>query len=88
MADATTDLTVPGDNMDLESAEQKSGFMDALGSVDMLRQIILVVALAICVAIAIFIVILFFLVPTRHSRKFSSLLFSSVLGTHSDFFEF
>ena len=57
MADATTDLTVPGDNMDLESAEQKSGFMDALGSVDMLRQIILVVALAICVAIAIFIVI-------------------------------
>lgn len=57
MADATTDLTVPGDNLDLESAEQKSGFMDALGSVDMLRQIILVVALVICVAIAIFIVI-------------------------------
>lgn len=57
MADATTDLTVPGDNLDMESAEQKSGFMDALGSVDMLRQIILVVALVICVAIAIFIVI-------------------------------
>ena len=58
MADAaTTELTVPGDNVDLESAEQKSGFMDALGSVDMLRQIILVVALVICVAIAIFIVI-------------------------------
>jgi len=57
MADATTDLTIPGDNLDLESAEQKSGFMDALGSVDMLRQIILVVALVICVAIAIFIVI-------------------------------
>ena len=39
------------------SSEQKSGFMDALGSVDMLRQIVLVIALVICVAIAIFIVV-------------------------------
>lgn len=60
MAEATsTELSVPGtDAMDIDGvAEQKSGFMDALGSVDMLRQIILVVALVICVAIAIFIVI-------------------------------
>lgn len=38
------------------SSEQKSGFMDALGSVDMLRQIVLVIALVICVAIAVLIV--------------------------------
>lgn len=46
------------DDSDNESSsEQKSGFMDALGSVDMLRQIVLVIALVICVAIAIFIVV-------------------------------
>jgi flagellar M-ring protein FliF len=37
--------------------EQKSGFMDSLGSTDMMRQLTLVVALVICVAIAIFIMI-------------------------------
>lgn len=62
MAEATatgTELAVPGDDSysgDLE-AEQKSGFMDALGSADMMRQMTLVIALIICVAIAIFIVI-------------------------------
>lgn len=61
MAEATgTELAVAGgmDTPDDDiSVEQKSGFMDALGSADMLRQIILVVALVICVAIAIFIVV-------------------------------
>ncbi len=58
MAEATsTELALPGSDLDLDATEQKSGFMDALGSTDMLRQIILVVALVICVAIAIFIVI-------------------------------
>ncbi|XOV79268.1 MAG: flagellar basal-body MS-ring/collar protein FliF [Aestuariibacter sp.] len=60
MAEATgTDLAIPSDDSgDLDNiAEQKSGFMDALGSADMVRQIILVIALVICVAIAIFIVI-------------------------------
>ncbi len=61
MADATgTELAIAtgGDDLDTEmSTEQKSGFMDALGSVDMLRQIVLVIALVICVAIAIFIVV-------------------------------
>lgn len=60
MAEATsTELAVPGvDTFDADAgAEQKSGFMDTIGSTDMLRQIILVVALVICVAIAIFIVI-------------------------------
>jgi flagellar M-ring protein FliF len=37
--------------------EQKSGFMDSLGSTDMMRQLTLVVALVICVAIAVFIMI-------------------------------
>ena len=61
MADATgTELALSTgiDDSDSElSTEQKSGFMEALGSVDMLRQIVLVIALVICVAIAIFIVI-------------------------------
>lgn len=39
------------------SSEQKSGFMQALSNVDMLRQIILVIALVICVAIAFFILV-------------------------------
>lgn len=38
-------------------AEQKSGFMDSIGSTDLVRQITLVVALVICVAIAVFILI-------------------------------
>ncbi|MFQ3235012.1 MAG: flagellar M-ring protein FliF [Paraglaciecola sp.] len=37
--------------------EQKAGFMDSLGSTDMMRQLTLVVALVICVAIAVFIMI-------------------------------
>ncbi|MCC2615145.1 flagellar M-ring protein FliF [Aestuariibacter halophilus] len=60
MAEATgTDLAVAGGGdytADVEP-EQKSGFMDALGSADVMRQITLVVALVICIAIAIFIVI-------------------------------
>jgi flagellar M-ring protein FliF len=35
--------------------EQKSGFMDALGSTDMMSQLMRVVALVICIAIAVFI---------------------------------
>lgn len=37
--------------------ENKSGFMDTLGSADMMRQMALVVVLVICVAIAVFIMI-------------------------------
>ncbi|MCU7555018.1 flagellar basal-body MS-ring/collar protein FliF [Alteromonas sp. ASW11-19] len=37
--------------------ENKSGFMDTLGSADMMRQMALVVVLVICVAIAVFILI-------------------------------
>ncbi|GAB5380721.1 MAG: flagellar basal-body MS-ring/collar protein FliF [Aliiglaciecola sp.] len=60
MAEATsTELALNdtdsfGDSTELE---QKSGFMDALGSADIMRQITIVVALVICIAIAIFIVI-------------------------------
>lgn len=60
MAEAVgTELAVAdGDSYGNEiEAEQKSGFMDALGSGDMMRQMALVVALVICVAIAFFIVI-------------------------------
>ena len=59
MAEATgTNLTVNdpalgGDN----EPENKSGFMDTLGSADMMRQMALVVVLVICVAIAVFILI-------------------------------
>ncbi|MDP4982532.1 flagellar basal-body MS-ring/collar protein FliF [Pseudoalteromonas tunicata] len=37
--------------------EQKSGFLGALGGVDVLRQVTLIIALTICVAIAVFIII-------------------------------
>ena len=59
MAEATgTNLTVPDQNTATDNeAENKSGFMDALGSADMMRQMALVVVLVICVAIAIFILI-------------------------------
>ncbi len=60
MAEATgTELAISGESDSLQSSEveQKSGFMEAIGSVDMMRQIALVIALVICVAIAIFIVI-------------------------------
>ena len=59
MAEATgTNLSVSdqGNGMDGEP-ENKSGFMDTLGSADMMRQMALVVVLVICVAIAIFILI-------------------------------
>ena len=56
MAEATgTELAISDGYDDTSDVEQKSGFMDALGSTDMMRQLMLVVALVICVAIAIFI---------------------------------
>ncbi|MBU2977963.1 flagellar basal-body MS-ring/collar protein FliF [Alteromonas sp. C1M14] len=60
MAEATgTNLTVSGSNDDVmaNEAENKSGFMDTLGSADVMRQMALVVVLVICVAIAVFILI-------------------------------
>ncbi|ABG41553.1 flagellar M-ring protein FliF [Paraglaciecola sp. T6c] len=62
MAEATgTELAMSNAGADPYSsgseAEQKSGFMDSLGSTDMVRQLTLVVALVICVAIAVFIMI-------------------------------
>lgn len=39
------------------SEEQKSGFMAALASIDVMRQVIIVLALAICLAIAVFIML-------------------------------
>ncbi|WP_100642124.1 flagellar basal-body MS-ring/collar protein FliF [Alteromonas facilis] len=56
MAEATsTELAVSDGYGNDTEVEQKSGFMDTLGSADMMRQLMLVVALVICVAIAIFI---------------------------------
>ena len=52
MSDMGTDM-YPADT----DAEQKSGFMDSIGSTDMVRQITLIIALVICVAIAVFILI-------------------------------
>ena len=52
MSDMGTDM-YPDD----AGAEQKSGFMDSIGSTDIVRQITLIVALVICVAIAVFILI-------------------------------
>ncbi|AUC87656.1 MULTISPECIES: flagellar basal-body MS-ring/collar protein FliF [Alteromonas] len=59
MAEATgTNLSVPDQGVGMDSEpENKSGFMDTLGSADMMRQMALVVVLVICVAIAIFILI-------------------------------
>lgn len=59
MAEATgTNLTVPDQNQAVDNEpENKSGFMDTLGSADMMRQMALVVVLVICVAIAIFILL-------------------------------
>ncbi|GGO63536.1 flagellar basal-body MS-ring/collar protein FliF [Bowmanella pacifica] len=59
MADATgTELAVTGNSPDADNnPEQRSGFMEGLGGIDLLRQITLIVALVICVAIAVFIVI-------------------------------
>lgn len=52
MSDMGTDVY-----SDDSGAEQKSGFMDSIGSTDMVRQITLIIALVICVAIAVFILI-------------------------------
>lgn len=59
MADAPgTELAVAGNNPAADiDAEQKSGFLDTLGSADMMRQGALVIALVICVAIAVIIVL-------------------------------
>jgi flagellar M-ring protein FliF len=58
---ASTELAMSDMGTDVYSddpiAEQKSGFMDSIGSADMVRQITLIVALVICVAIAVFILI-------------------------------
>ncbi|MCP3427823.1 flagellar basal-body MS-ring/collar protein FliF [Opacimonas viscosa] len=59
MAEATnTELAISDDTIGSSGqAEQKSGFLEAVGTADMMRQLTLVVALVICIAIAIFIVI-------------------------------
>ena len=62
MADTTGTELAMSDNAtdnygDDIQADQKSGFIDSLGSTDLMRQLTLVVALVICVAIAIFILI-------------------------------
>lgn len=55
MAEATsTDLTVQNSSPAVDNEpENKSGFMDAIGTADMMRQMALVVVLIICVVIAI-----------------------------------
>ncbi|NVK57549.1 MAG: flagellar M-ring protein FliF [Alteromonadaceae bacterium] len=56
MAEATgTNLAVSGS--DESDIEQKSGFMDTIGTTDMVRQMTLIVVLVISVAIAIFVVV-------------------------------
>lgn len=62
MAEAAgTELAMSNMSTDMYSddagVEQKSGFMDSIGSTDMVRQITLIIALIICVAIAVFILI-------------------------------
>jgi flagellar M-ring protein FliF len=58
---AGTELAMNNMGTDMYSddsgAEQKSGFMDSIGSTDLMRQITLIIALVICVAIAVFILI-------------------------------
>jgi flagellar M-ring protein FliF len=58
---AGTELAVSdmGSDMYLDDsgAEQKPGFMDSIGSTDIVRQITLMIALVICVVIAVFILI-------------------------------
>ncbi len=58
MADANTQLALAdGGQLEDNEPEQKSGFLDALSSADMMRQMTLVVVLVICIAIAVFIFI-------------------------------
>ena len=58
---AGTELAVSDMGTDMYSddsgAEQKPGFMDSIGSTDIVRQITLMIALVICVVIAVFILI-------------------------------
>ena len=56
MAEATGTNLAVSDSGDSDN-EQKSGFMDTIGSTDMVRQMTLVVVLVISVAIAIFVVL-------------------------------
>ena len=56
MAEATGTNLAVSDGADSDN-EQKSGFMDTIGSTDMVRQMTLVVVLVISVAIAIFVVL-------------------------------
>lgn len=56
MAEATGTNLAVADSADADT-EQKSGFMDTIGSTDMVRQMTLVVVLVISVAIAIFVVL-------------------------------
>ena len=55
MAEATsTELAIQNNNSPMDNEpENKSGFMDTIGTADMMRQMALVVVLIICVAIAI-----------------------------------
>lgn len=58
----STDLTVAdgaqtAGSSDSLGEEQKSGFLGAMGNVDILRQVTLILALTICLAIALFIII-------------------------------
>ena len=57
MAEAASTELALADSGNLSEAEpeQKSGFLDALSSADMMRQMTLVVVLVICIAIALFI---------------------------------
>nr|WP_232849902.1 flagellar basal-body MS-ring/collar protein FliF [Bowmanella yangjiangensis] len=51
-------MAVTGNSPEADNTpEQRSGFMEGMGGIDLLRQITLIVALVICVAIAVFIVI-------------------------------
>ncbi|NTS76395.1 flagellar M-ring protein FliF [Catenovulum sp. SM1970] len=55
----TTDIAVADNTAttEAENQEQKSGFLGALGNVDILRQVTLILALTICLAIALFIIL-------------------------------
>ncbi|WP_018983429.1 flagellar basal-body MS-ring/collar protein FliF [Salinimonas chungwhensis] len=59
MAETGTNLTVADSEVGNAGSQtdNKSGFMDTLGSADMMRQMALVIVLVICVAIAVFIMI-------------------------------
>lgn len=60
MADSTNLVTANNNDLvandDSDTTEQKSGFANALGNVDVLRQVTLIMALAICLAIAVLVI--------------------------------